>query len=180
MARFLKVNAAHETRGSSNDTEAHKDRWINIYTIDEICKGPGRTKLGSDGKPVMVDNERVYVDRTALKIVHPYVDVVSRTVHVQHAEYYVDGDPEDWAATIEAAIAADRFPPEPEADDEIVLNDRGVWAAGETYVPLDLAADPDNTSRIYLCLKENKSTSSGALANTSYWCEVSALAAVLP
>ncbi len=175
MARFLKVEAGHDSHDRTTKTTL-KPRWINIYGIDEICAAGQRFDLDENGKKKRNadDTDFIYIEQTALKVVHTEYRHSGSDAELYHAEYYVDGAPEDWAATIEAALAADRFPPPP--PEQIILTDRGEWTSGETYVPYDLTTDPDNSSRRYLCLKENKSTSSGVLANTAYWCDVSALA----
>lgn len=168
MARFLKVHAGQESASDPDLQYTHRLRWINVYTIDEICQGPSRIAVDEDGKLILDSNgKKTFVARTALKVVHAYTQPGHHNTKLEHADWYVDGDPSDWAKTIEAVIAADRFPPEPPG--QMVLNDRGTWTAGESYVPLDVAKHPD-TDKTYINLKASTSSSSLALKNKEFWC----------
>ena len=185
MSRFLKITGwhighDHQRIGSINDDKKRvpDTAWINVYGVDEIC-GTQVYKRDAEGNIVKItegnDTKRVLVAATRLKILQPHDADHDKKLDV--AEWVVYGEASEWVDRIERMILDDRHAPA--APQPLKLNDRGAWTSGEDYDPLDVVSWPADASRLFLCLKGNRSTSDGVLANASYWCEVTALNALL-
>ena len=163
MARFLKV------RGYSKDFEsdlysktAMVDRWVNIYTIDEII---GVTTTRYNGTP----EEETGVFHTKLYV---HFGLGNNSAH-----YFADGPPEEWVAKIDALIAADiagHHPDEDEHDDEgaVSVRPRGTWTKGETYEQLDMVDHPTEEGKRYIAVAASTSTAVTILSNKTFWCQL--------
>ena len=164
MARFLKVHAQVTGHHTPSDKQeyAYRDRWLNVYNIDEITG-----KATTDGMTTAI-------------YMHYSGSLGHHTNKPEAAQYIVAGNPEDWVAKIDAIIAADiaahhpvPAPAEP-LEGVFTTSWEDTWTPGKKYAAWDVVAHPDNHARRFLALKPSSSTSVLVLANESYWCELPA------
>ena len=156
--------------------------WVRVSEISELCEVLGTERLraeitkdeyearppGSEDYDSSPPSYWRYLTTTEMFIGH-----AGSTDGVK----FLAAEP---IATLIARINAIEFPPiADDSDDALELNDRGAWTSGEDYEPLDLVSWPADASKLFLCLKANRSTSDGVLANGAYWCEVTALKVLL-
>ena len=179
MSRFMKldiieVSGEHYTE-SGNQTDyflAHRPtRWINIYHVDEFIPTVDKYKYYDE---VAKEEKSENRDATFLLTHHTAPTGINNTRLNRNTWVKVWGEAKDWVEKFEDAIDADMAAhhPEPEEDDSLKVNDRGVWLPGEVYMPLDLVQHPDDVSIQYMCTQESKSTDKETLTNTKFWCKV--------
>ena len=157
MARFLKVYGYSD--GLGTDGNKTVDRWVNIYSIDEI---------------VPIEDTRKKKDGSS------ETGLFSTRFHVHYdggggANYKAEGLAEEWVAKIDALIAADiagHHPHEEEEDDAVVVRPRGTWTKGEAYKQLDMVDHPTEEGKRYIAVAANTSTSVLILSNAAFWCQL--------
>lgn len=157
--RFIKLYAKPR-RGN----EVRMDRYFHIDSIDEICDGVPRTL--EDKSLVPVVNLRMHGGEHENRPFWILADGTAADV-VQEIEAMRAAGAAADAAALAAALKPLLVAPEPRH----ALNERGVWTAGESYVPLDHVTHPDTAAGL-LCMANNKSSSAGVLANTKFWCRL--------
>lgn len=163
--RFIKLYA--QPRSSSGIVRI--DRWIHVDSIDEICDGEPRRKNAGDDKSEIISPTVNIRMHGGLRDGHAYWLIADGTAAdvVQEIEAMRAAGAATDAAALAAALKPLLVAPEPRH----ALNERGVWTAGESYVPLDHVTHPD-TAAGHLCMANNKSSSAGVLANTKFWCRL--------
>lgn len=172
MSEFIKISArAINNPGSSPTSFGSKatDHYINVRDVVEI-DSIGRVEVGYDEH-----DQKKFSDMVCIH--HRLIDIHGGRQE-SHRVFYVEGTLDEWAETLNAAIAdahaRDALAAHNailEADHPHRLTDRGEWTGDETYVPLDYVTKP-GTTETFLCTAENKSSSAGVLANTSFWCPI--------
>ena len=189
MSKFIKLDTIkfsteHYGNPSNSHERKHLDaikaakfHYVKIDTIDEIVPG-GTVKKTIDGVSTNVPTSYLVVHYEGGIMDHGATGPRDRDSY-----YQVEGTPESWIEKIAAIVEP---APEPEAETEteteteseaFPFNDRGAWQALTEYAPWDIAHNPDNESKRYLCINSQPGTNQGTvLLDKSYWCPLPAVA----
>lgn len=155
------------------DEDGDKVAYVRTSAILELCDRRGWTRLYETIEEAEYNQHQAAAPddyrKVADDLFYKYFPTVEVTIALDRGEDDVHMIVLGTAAEIVAQIEALENPDETPDATGHVINERGVWQSGEQYEFLDHATDPDN-GHGYLCRAPNKSTSSGALANTDYWC----------
>ena len=173
MSEFIIVNGVRTTQHiNSLNTWFPRSHSINVHDIVAITSEVTKyfiTQEKTDDLPELQEYKTVCC-------VHPnYTEI-----HGPNRDPYtilVEGSIAEWVEKINKAIA-DAHAVNAVASHKAIQNleaqpyylvDQGEWDADTTYKPLDYITD---RGVVYLCAKENKSSSKGVLSNKDFWCKI--------
>ena len=158
---FVKLRGVHLPARKDRPTSAHVVTWVNINWIEEVTAGPTVYKQDDESK----------IDYCTT---HVYVGG-SSGINEFESRFILHEKLTKVMERINKAIEAGKACCDPEHDEDnndMCLNDRGVWLPGESYVRLDVVGHPDDVSDKYMAVASSKSTSVLVLANNGYWCRL--------